>query len=188
VTLSALLLIAALHPVQMDIHVPKPSINVEGIKAAAAEAGKIEAESGVLVESPVFQQIQACHSLDTLDTDTSTLCLEGLKSRLKYERDFYASQSGDILFRKDAFEWQLFSSRIVFALVLLVVFAGLGFSTLQFYMDFRTKTTGPATASSLQLSKDGITVSSPVLGVIILVVSITFLYLYLQFVYPIHEL
>ena len=41
--------------------------------------------------------------------------------------------------------------------------------------------------TELEASVKGIKVSSPVLGVIILVISLLFFYLYLAFVYPIQE-
>jgi hypothetical protein len=40
----------------------------------------------------------------------------------------------------------------------------------------------------LDLSTAGLKVSSPVLGVIILVISLAFFYLYLVYVYPISEI
>jgi len=40
----------------------------------------------------------------------------------------------------------------------------------------------------LELGQTGLKVSSPVLGVIILVISLAFFYLYLVYVYPIGEL
>ena len=42
--------------------------------------------------------------------------------------------------------------------------------------------------TSFSASATGISVSSPVLGVIILVISLAFFYLYLVYVYPISEL
>ncbi len=41
--------------------------------------------------------------------------------------------------------------------------------------------------NTFEVSKDGVKINSAVIGLIILVVSIVFFFLYLQFVYPIHE-
>lgn len=48
--------------------------------------------------------------------------------------------------------------------------------------------TGDAKEHSVELSTSGIKVSSPVLGVIILALSLAFFYLYLVYVYPIKEI
>ncbi|OCX54716.1 hypothetical protein BEL04_10860 [Mucilaginibacter sp. PPCGB 2223] len=45
----------------------------------------------------------------------------------------------------------------------------------------------PQTATTFEVSKDGLKINSAVIGLIILVVSIVFFFLYLRFVYPIHE-
>jgi hypothetical protein len=42
--------------------------------------------------------------------------------------------------------------------------------------------------TELEISKSGVKVSSPILGVIILVISLAFFYLYLVYVYPIEEI
>jgi hypothetical protein len=46
---------------------------------------------------------------------------------------------------------------------------------------------GRARASPIELSTGGLKISSPVLGVIILGLSLAFFYLYLVYVYPIAE-
>jgi len=112
--------------------------------------------------------------------------------------------------RQRVFEWQLLSSRIIFGLVALLVFAGIYFAALQFHHGLRqpavaaprvppqSENTGKLeTSAELQAnamfttfsaSARGIQVSSPVLGVVILVISLAFFYLYLVYVYPITEL
>jgi hypothetical protein len=85
------------------------------------------------------------------------------------------------------YRWQDLSTKLIFAAVLLLVFAGVAFSGIQFFKGFRTKTAkGEAPAvSQVELSAKGIKVTSPFLGVIVLVVSLAFFYLYLVYVYPI---
>jgi uncharacterized membrane protein len=46
---------------------------------------------------------------------------------------------------------------------------------------------GPTSVTTLKASREGIEVSSPVLGVIILIISFLFFYLYLKTVYPINN-
>lgn len=189
--IGAFYVVALLHAGQGDL--PRlQNINIAGIKnagtAVASGTAKVEAESGISVETSTSQQIQGCLALKEADPESSTVCVDALQKKLAYSRDLYTSQSGDLQYRRDAFEWQLFSSKIVFVAVLLVVFSGLVFAAIQFYLDYRAKTIAQPQVSSVGIGKDGVTVSSPVLGVIVLVISVTFLYMYLQFVYPIHEL
>lgn len=96
--------------------------------------------------------------------------------------------------RRDVFEWQLSSSKVIFVTVLLLVAAGIYFAAVQFHAGLGRLRGGagdeavPAPyATELSASKEGIKVSSPVLGVIILVLSLGFFYLYLVYVYPIEE-
>lgn len=97
--------------------------------------------------------------------------------------------------RSSVFSWQLFSSRIIFVVVILIVLVGLLFSWLQFRAAIvaRPQTPVPdpddpdAMRSELSFSKEGLRISSPVLGLMILVVSLAFFYLYLVYVYPVED-
>lgn len=105
--------------------------------------------------------------------------------------------------RQRVFEWQLISSNIIFVLVALLVLSGVYFAAIQFHAGLRRQggTAAKANASdekgvavdaeavtTFSASAKGIEVSSPVLGVIILVISLAFFYLYLFYVYPVTEL
>ena len=94
------------------------------------------------------------------------------------------------------FNWQHFSSRVIFVFVLLLVSAGLAFSYMQFRIYLRTvaRMKLPANpederkmATDLEISTGGVKVSSNVLGVIILALSLAFFYLYLVHVFPISD-
>ena len=96
-----------------------------------------------------------------------------------------------------SFFWQLLSSIAIFLVVLALVGCGIYFAALQFHRDLPARgarhvepaTTPPAAiASSVEITASGVKVSSPVLGVIILVISLAFFYLYLAVVYPIREI
>ncbi len=90
--------------------------------------------------------------------------------------------------RARVFEWQLLSSRIIFVLVILIVVVGLYFSWLQFIAGLRENANPEKMSTTVEASPTGgIKVSSPVLGVIILTLSLVFFYLYLVHVYPITE-
>ncbi|WGH78409.1 hypothetical protein [Jannaschia ovalis] len=88
--------------------------------------------------------------------------------------------------RNAVFTWHRASSQIIFVMVLVVVAAGLGFSWLQFK---RGAEDGAAPeTTSFEASQSGLKLSSPVLGVIILAMSLVFFYLYLVHVYPVRVL
>ncbi len=93
--------------------------------------------------------------------------------------------------------WNLFllqhlTIRIIFFVVLFLVFMGIYFAWIQFRRDMliaRAASAAPDDKQhSLELSTTGIKVSSPVLGVIILALSLAFFYLYLAYVYPVKEI
>jgi len=102
-------------------------------------------------------------------------------------------------FRMRTYENQLFQTRVIFALVILLVFAGLFFSWVQFQHAFHLKrvlskrVSAPsdeaAAAAPAQdefsFGKDGVVIKSAYLGVIILAISMAFFFLYLVYVYPI---
>jgi len=87
--------------------------------------------------------------------------------------------------RERVLKWQHFSTRVILVVVLLLVSVGLYFAWAQFHTGMNTRN---ETSTELELSSKGLKISSPVLGVIILVISLAFFYLYLIFVYPIKEL
>jgi hypothetical protein len=90
--------------------------------------------------------------------------------------------------RSRVFEWQLLSSRLIFFMVIVIVAVGLYFSWMQFSAGLREKAGPEATSTTFEASTSGLKVSSPVLGVIILTLSLVFFYLYLVHVYPIEEI
>lgn len=103
--------------------------------------------------------------------------------------EYYRYHSSGFRHRSRVFEWQLVSSRIIFGTVLMLVAAGMAFAAIQFGAGLRRgPTDAGATSTQLDVSATGLKVSSPVLGVIILVISLAFFYLYLVYVYPISEI
>lgn len=141
-------------------------------------------------------------SLAELDESTKEKYFESLQEYFQYRISGYQH-------RKKVFEWQLRSSIIIFIVVVFLVSAGIYFSWLQFRQSLesrRTKAlrqerqnetaakgtndvvTKDMEATKLEVSSKGIKVSSPILGVIILIISLLFFYLYLVYVYPIEEI
>jgi hypothetical protein len=103
-------------------------------------------------------------------------------------REYYAYRTSGLQFRRRVFEWQHLSSRIIFMVVLMLVSSGVVFAALQFRVGLRRLGTDErGLAAEIELSPTGVKMSSPVLGVIILGLSLAFFYLYLVYVYPISE-
>ena len=95
--------------------------------------------------------------------------------------------------RKSSLQWNLNSSIIIFWTVIFLVLSGIAFAGIQFYIAMQAaKKTGVVkpeeTATQVEATVQGIKVSSPVLGVIILIISMLFFYLYLKYVYPVTEI
>ena len=102
-------------------------------------------------------------------------------------RDYFGYFKFGVAHRQDVFAWQLFSSRVIFWVVLSLVGLGMYFAAKQFQHGLRTAfgKTNESDVTEFAASLAGVRVRSPVLGVIILVISFAFFYLYLRFVYPI---
>lgn len=105
-------------------------------------------------------------------------------------QSYYEYRTQGFEHRQRVFEWQLLSSRVIFFVVIFLVITGVYFSWLQFKVDLQREKDGgqKSSPSTVKASSGGLEVSSPVLGVIILVISLLFFYLYLAHVYPIEEI
>lgn len=109
--------------------------------------------------------------------------------QLEAWKNYYGYMSKGYIHRSNVFSWQLLSSIIIFCVVILLVFAGIYFAWLQFKYALKSKAGSTEMLSTeLSASMKEIKVSSPVLGVIILVISLFFFYLYLVYVYPIQDI
>lgn len=107
---------------------------------------------------------------------------------LESVREYYVYRASGLRYRSRVFEWQLFSSRVIFATVIMLVGSGIVFAAIQFRAGLKLpRSAAPDAVTELDLSAGSVKVSSPVLGVIILVISLGFFYLYLVYVYPISE-
>ncbi len=99
-------------------------------------------------------------------------------------RGFYDYRTEAFDHRMAVFRWQQVSTRIIFFVVIAVVAVGLYFSWLQFHATQDKSSMG---TTSIEAGKSGFKISSPVLGVIILTLSLAFFYLYLVHVYPVTD-
>lgn len=134
---------------------------------------------------------------------TDLLDEQGKAAMRKALQGYYEYRSKGYEHRARVFEWQLLSSKIIFVIVITLVAIGIYFSWLQFRVGMVAQErrqskeeksgaeveqeTESDTRTTVRFSGKGIEVSSPVLGVIILAISLAFLYLYLVYVFPIEE-
>jgi len=162
-------------------------------------------------------QAQAQVDTKKLDArvDSSPDLMEGFDATLvpdSLAKDYYAARKefyiSSLQHRRRVFDWQHASSIIIFWVVIIIVFIGLIFSGIQFYISMQSSLAGkkkrrtknalaesqPETVEShspevaeFEASLQGIKVKSSVLGIIILGISLAFFYLYLAHVYPISE-
>jgi hypothetical protein len=122
---------------------------------------------------------------DSVDLQTQTKYEESLRARYDYENYSYAHA-------KRTFDWQDWSGRIIFWMVMALVGTGLVFSFIHFVAGLRrpvaTSDKKPETlddAIEFEATLQGIKLKSSVLGLAILTMSMVFFYMYLKFVYPI---
>ena len=152
--------------------------------------GEVQPEAELFVIMDKLQQ---------LDEPTRAKVLASFTEYLDYRISGYQH-------RREVFNWQLYSSKITFYVVIFLVLAGVYFSGVQFHRSSgqqRAKVAADKVTADQEITQvvapdktevtefsasiKGIKVSSPVLGVLILVISLAFFYLYLSFVYPIQE-
>jgi hypothetical protein len=117
---------------------------------------------------------------ELLGPDGATTLQAALKAYYQYRITGYEH-------RQHVFEWQLLSSRIIFVVVIFLVLIGVYFSWLQFSSSLKGAG-GEIKETTFEASTAGLKISSPILGVIILAISLAFFYLYLVYIYPISEL
>jgi len=122
---------------------------------------------------------------DSVDLQTKTKYEESLRASYEYQAYSYNHA-------KRTFDWQDWSGRIIFWMVMLLVLAGLVFSSVHFYVGLKrprgTSDKAPGStddATEFEATLQGIKLKSSVLGLAILTMSMVFFYLYLKFVYPI---
>jgi hypothetical protein len=102
----------------------------------------------------------------------------------QYEHNKWALKN-----REAALLYQQWAGKIIFIVVLLLVFVGVAFSGIQFFISLnRVKKARGSESSDLttiEASWQGFKMSSSILGVIILGISLLFFYLYLAIVFEI---
>jgi hypothetical protein len=167
-------------------------------RATAAAGAQGDTRSPESPNAPAAEKPAAT----AMPTDPGSAVLGDPATRQRYldaMQRYYEYRANGYAYRSRVFEWQLFSSRVIFLIVLVLVGAGIYFAAVQFRGAMRAAAR-PATAvelsplvpgvtlaTQLEVSAKGIVVNSSVMGVIILALSLAFFYLYLVYVYPITD-
>ena len=147
--------------------------------AAKARAAKLKDIASGRVPIPAgTADPMAPLAVSGADAETQRLYQEAL-------REYYKYRITGLRHRQRVFSWQLVSSKIIFVTVLLLVGSGIYFAAVQFHVGLGRKT---VETTEIVANLEGVKVTSPVLGVIILVLSLAFFYCYLVFVYPIVDI
>ena len=136
---------------------------------------KSDHDPGVTTGSKGSKIFPVVWCVDIDDEVTKSLCWKAYRNGLNYY-EFGLSH------RQNVLEWQHISTKIILFVVLTLVGMGLYFAWVQFQKGETLNTD-----NKIELSANGLKISSPVLGVIILALSLGFFYLYLVHVYPITE-
>lgn len=132
-----------------------------------------------------FEKQDSIEAAADLKTDIKKeLKLIDINKELDIKKAEYFISSFD--HRAKTFQWQYVASIIIFILVMVIVASGLILSYMHFYKDLKSTTPSPGT--EMELSLQGLKINSSIMGLVILVISIAFLYMYLIYVFPINEL
>ena len=175
-----------------------PQTPDSGERAPPKDAKQIAAdlfnETGESGSNPPLPRLPGAAAIE-LDDETRAAYLEALRGYYRYTIEGQDHRSM-------VFSWQFYSSIVIFFVMVFLVSVGVYFSWVQFRQDVprgnrlrgtskEGESSPDATAgrseTTIKATPSGIEVSSPVLGVIILALSLAFFYLYLVYVYPVVE-
>jgi len=90
-----------------------------------------------------------------------------------------------MLNEEDAYDTQAWMTKAIFGIVTLMVVCGIIMSFMQFMSDIERKRKEPSEQTKIKISKDGLEISSSVIGLLVLFMSFMFFYLYIKDVYAI---
>ena len=171
---------------------PQAAGNEQFFKNAAAEASA----GSSTVDVPVETALQHCYATRDLDCQVALTL---------YDRKWKEE------FTERSFRWHLFSTKLIFFLVVAIVIFGLFITYVQFKRDYRdwashqshSPTAGVSAAdagsadapvvaaapavSSIKLGVGTLELSSQVIGLLVLALSLGFFYLYVKEIYPMAE-
>ena len=139
---------------------------------------------------PLHDYIDSIETLDPNILSTKYLmALEEFKIKkmqldLDEKRFYIYRNKKESHIRNSTFQQQLTFNVIILTVVIVIIVTGLMFS----YIHMKKTSTDPTQETSIEITRDGLKIRSSVIGLLILIVSLVFFYLYLTEVYTIEEL
>lgn len=116
---------------------------------------------------------------------SSNLPTRRLEAETRYAESYYAHLARMNEITEGKFTWQDRASNVTLWLVVFVVVSGIGLSFFQIWIAFH-RGPGPGTSdTTIEASATSFRVTSSVVGIVILIISTGFLYLFLKEVYDI---
>jgi hypothetical protein len=144
-----------------------------------APAGKHQATSGSLAQAEA--DAEASQEKANIPTIPEPDDRGVSQARAEYDEAYWHYQRDAIEHTRKVYAWQHVSSIIIFYVVIFLVLVGVVFSWLQF-----KAAAYKGESEELDASMKGVKITSSTLGVVILVLSMCFFYLYLRYVYPVN--
>jgi len=144
-------------------------------------------QASVAVEGSTAPVLSAALPKQLQDKD-----VENYAQNLIWQRDFVTR----------TWEWHLFSTKLLFWIVICIVLFGLGITYVQFRKDYgvrkrrrpRSNDTSQEQASAegsfshIKIGAGGLELTSQVIGLFVLILSLAFFYFYVKNVYPMQEI
>ncbi|HSY70588.1 MAG TPA: hypothetical protein VK798_00035 [Alloacidobacterium sp.] len=154
-----------------------PDRSVPASHSGKSRAGDVrQTDSGTLADALAAAQDQV-----NIPTQPAASNGPASKAQADYNEAYWKYQRDAIEQTRKVYAWQHVSSIIIFYVVIFLVLVGVLFSWLQFKAAAYT-----GESEELDASMKGVKITSSTLGVVILVLSMCFFYLYLRYVYPIN--
>lgn len=105
------------------------------------------------------------------------------KNMEKYYLDDMERRKKEWEHRTSVLKWHFLSSIFIFLIIVIFILSGLYFSYLQFKASDYGRNHNASNSAQIEISRDGVKISSSVIGLLILFLSLSFFYLYLEEVY-----
>ena len=125
-------------------------------------------------------------------SDTGEGLFAQAASETKVSKELQEKQDNFEVFRLDhnmeVFKWEMFSTKIMFWLSISLVLTGIVLSILQFAKSIETSKLPDNSETTLIISEKGVKIKTAFIGLIILIISFAYLYLYMEAAYPIKYL
>ncbi len=129
-------------------------------------------------EISISENLLACEKVSVTKDANEYRCVDAYNDKIRQYRASYDKWS--LQYRGNSMAWQHISSILFF-----ILFSGvLVFGLFLTYREFNKETTQ---AINLKIASGGLEITSEIVGVVILVISLAFTYLYVDRLYPISE-